>query len=112
LFASHWAQSEIMNGGLGQFYSNPTGILAPEAVVAFQQLGMNKCASVLSESMKFFGKEYPRLRSIRESTFENFYEKNGEDAIPILKEEDEMATEIEDDNGGFWDRADIYAKES
>jgi hypothetical protein len=25
LFASHWAQSEIMNGGLGQFFANKTG---------------------------------------------------------------------------------------
>lgn len=29
LHAAHWAQSEAMNGGLGQFFDNPTGILAP-----------------------------------------------------------------------------------
>lgn len=112
LFSSHWAQSEIMNGGLGQFFSNPTGVLAPEAVWAFKKLGMAKCAKILSEAMKFFGSEYPRLRVERENAFESFYEKNGNEAIPLPKEEDEMATEIEDENGGFWDTADDYAKEN
>ncbi len=112
LFASHWTQSEIMNGGLGQFFSNPTGILAPEAVWAFEKLGLPKCAVVLSKAMKFFGPEYPRSQSIREDSFELFYKLNGDDAIPLLKEEYEMATEIEDENGGFWETADSYAKEN
>ena len=112
LFSSHWTQSEIMNGGLGQFFSNSTGILAPEAVWAFQKLGMPKCAEVLSKAMNFFGAEYPRSRSIREDAFELFYKSNGDDAIPFLEEEGEMATEIEDENGGFWEIADSYAKEN
>ena len=112
LFSTHWTQSEIMNGGLSQFFSNPTGILAPEAVWGFEKLGMYKCAEVLSEAMKFFGREYPRLRAQRENAFELFYEENGDEAIPLLKEEDEMATEIEDDNGGYWGTADNYAKEN
>jgi hypothetical protein len=29
LFAAHWTQSEVMNGGLGQFFNNSTGVLAP-----------------------------------------------------------------------------------
>ena len=29
LFAAHWCQSEVRNGGLHQFFSNSTGVLAP-----------------------------------------------------------------------------------
>ena len=111
LFAAHWAQSEIMNGGLGQFFTNSTGVLAPEAVEAFNSLGMPKCASILSEAMKFFGENYPRERSAREETFQRFYEEFGGDAIPVLEYEDAMATEIEEENGGFWEAADKYANQ-
>ena len=34
LFAAHWCQSEICNGGFHQFFGNSTGVLAPEAMEA------------------------------------------------------------------------------
>jgi hypothetical protein len=109
LFAAHWAQSEIMNGGLGQFFSNPTGVLAPEAVDAFRMLGMTRCAMILSEAMAFFGNPYPRDRRIREEAFERFFEEQGEGAIPFREQEDAMAIAIEDENGGFWEAANRFA---
>jgi hypothetical protein len=30
LLSAHWCQSEVCNGGLHQFFFNPTGVLAPE----------------------------------------------------------------------------------
>lgn len=109
LFATHWAQSEVMNGGLGQFFANPTGVLAPEAVHAFRAIGMPRTAATLSDAMKFFGEPYPRDRETRESNFERFYEDHGEDAIPIREQEDIFAGQIEEENGGFWEAADRYA---
>jgi hypothetical protein len=111
LFAAHWAQSEIMNGGLGQFFTNDTGVLAPEAVEAFQALGMPKCALLLSEAMTFFGERYPRERLVRQDAFERFHEEFGADGIPLREYEDAMATEIEEENGGFWVAADKYANQ-
>ena len=32
LYAAHWCQSEVCNGGFDQFFSNTTGLLAPEAL--------------------------------------------------------------------------------
>jgi hypothetical protein len=32
LYASHWCQSEVCNGGLHQFFYNTTGLVAPEAL--------------------------------------------------------------------------------
>jgi len=111
LFATHWAQSEIMNGGLGQFFSNRTGVLAPEAVNGFNSLGMPQCSEILKSAMKFFGDTYPRDRSTREEYFEKFYEEFGEDKIPLKEYEDRMATAIEDENGGFEAAADNYANQ-
>ncbi|MGI9244851.1 MAG: DMP19 family protein [Verrucomicrobiales bacterium] len=110
LFAAHWAQSEAMNGGLGQFFSNPTGVLAPEAVDAFKSLGMPRAAATLSDAMGFFGDPYPRDSSIREGAFDRFYDEHGEDAIPIIREEEQFAELIEEENGGIWKAADLYAK--
>lgn len=112
LFAAHWTQSEVMNGGLGQFFTNPTGVLAPEAVKAFEVIGMPKCAKALNNSMKFFGHTYPRDQTIRETILDQFYKAHGEDAIPLEELEDIVATEIEDENGGFEDAAERYANQS
>lgn len=109
LFAAHWAQSEIMNGGLGQFFSNSTGVLAPEAVEAFKVIGMPNCAASLLGAMKFFGDEYPRDRLIREEILEEFHEKNGEEEIPMEEHEDAIATSLEEENDGFEAAADKYA---
>jgi hypothetical protein len=65
LFAAHWCQSEVYNGGLEQFFWNSTGVLAPEAVEGFLALGLPDCAAILKEAMAFFGAIYPRERSDR-----------------------------------------------
>lgn len=101
----------MMFSRLGQFFANNTGVLAPEAVTAFEQLGMPKTANMLRASIQFFGTPYPRDRVIREQRIELFHEQFGEDAIPLLELEDSMAVEIEEENGGFWHAANNYAQE-
>ncbi len=111
LLSSHWTQSEILNGGLGQFFSNSTGVLAPEAAHAFLMLGMPTTAKAIEGAMLFFGTPYPRDRSIRENILEDFFDKFGEDAIPLEEYEDIVATTIEEENGGFWVAADAFGKQ-
>ena len=65
LFASHFCESEVSNGGLHQFFSNPTGVLAPEAEAAFGRIGLNAAADVLRRAMAFFGEPYPRDQAAR-----------------------------------------------
>src|SRR5215216_5698235 len=62
LFASHWCQSEVRNGGFLQFFWNSTGILAPEAVIAFRAIKMPNAATLIERAMMFFGLIYPRDR--------------------------------------------------
>jgi hypothetical protein len=40
LLSAHWCYSEVCNGGFHQFFYNPTGVLAPEAVTGFRAIGM------------------------------------------------------------------------
>jgi len=40
VFAAYWLQAEVLNGGLLQFFSNDTGVLAPEAVAACRSISM------------------------------------------------------------------------
>src|SRR5262249_28683463 len=68
LYAAHWCQSEVRNGGFHQFFSNTTGLLAPEALEGFRAIGMTAWAEILAEAMKHFGKTYPRGRDNREES--------------------------------------------
>jgi Domain of unknown function (DUF4375) len=60
LFAGHWCQSEVCNGGFHKFFWNPTGILAPEALQAYQAIGIPVWAAIVKEAMQYFGEPYPR----------------------------------------------------
>jgi hypothetical protein len=65
LFAAHWCQSEVCNGGLHQFFSNSTGIVAPEALNGFRAIGLAVWVDVLGKAIQFFGEPYPREQAIR-----------------------------------------------
>jgi hypothetical protein len=65
LYAAHWCQAEVCNGGLHQFFSNTTGLLAPEALDGFRAIGAAEWADILAEAMKHFGIQYPRDRDDR-----------------------------------------------
>jgi hypothetical protein len=62
LYAAHWCQSEVCNGGLHQFFFNTTGLLAPEAAVGLSKIGANELADIVTEAQSFFGATYPRDR--------------------------------------------------
>jgi len=65
LYAAHWLVSEIINGAFPQFFSNSTGVLAPEAVAALGRMGLTPAAECAEAAMSFFGEQYPRDRGIR-----------------------------------------------
>jgi hypothetical protein len=66
LYAGHWCQSEICNGGFYQFFHNTTGLLAPEALEGYRAIGLAELAESLATAMKFFGSPYPRERADRQ----------------------------------------------
>ena len=60
LWAAHFCQSEVCNGGFHQFFQNPTGVLAPEAIRGFQMIGVHEAARIISAATAQFSAPYPR----------------------------------------------------
>lgn len=60
LLAVRWCNSEVCNGGFHQFFYNPTGVLAPEAVEGFQAIGATRSSEIVAQAMRMFGRHYPR----------------------------------------------------
>lgn len=108
LFAAHWCQSEINNGGFDQFFSNSTGVLAPEGVNAFRALGMPRTADLIGEAMAAFGLPYPRERDEREDALEALWGADN-DADPFGNLDEAFFEMVETENGGFETAADHYA---
>lgn len=112
LFAAHWCQSEVRNGGLHQFFGNSTGVLAPEAVLAFRAICMPRLAAIVAEAMKWFGPEYPRMRSVRESGLDAYEADYPDEWNPFEELDNQFFDLIESENGGFEAAADAYATEN
>src|ERR1700737_1628529 len=95
LYAAHFAQSEICNGGFKQLFWNSTGVLSPEAVQGFQLIGMPRTAELLVAAMRTLGNPYPRDRKERQTRLETV----SEDILNSIDRQ--FFVEIENENGGF-----------
>ena len=109
LFAAHWPQAEILNGGLTQFFANSTGVLAPEAVEAYRLLGMPRLAAKLHEAMGWFGTSYPRERESRQTRLEEFAATYGLDPFEAM--DDEIVDLIYDEDSGLQAAALDYVRQ-
>ena len=87
IYPPYAAVAEIQNGGLAQFFDNPTGALAPEAVIGFKKLGLIELASIVEEAIAFFPEPFPRDWDERREIIDGF--------------DDEEADEDEDEND-YW----------
>ena len=70
LFAVWWCDSEVCNGGFHQFFSNSTGVLAPEAAEGFRAIALNECAELVEAAIKMFDEPYPRDQEARLAVLE------------------------------------------
>jgi hypothetical protein len=109
LFAAHWCQSEVCNGGFHQFFKNPSGVLAPEAAAGFQAIGMPKCASVISKAMQFFGTPYPRNQVDRQKALSAIPGESRAEWDPFFKLDDVFYELLDNEAGGFAAAADLYS---
>ena len=116
LLASHWLQSEVLNGGFAQFCSNSTGVLAPEARDGFKAIGMPQVAALVDQYLIFWDGEYPRDRSERLDLWEKLcaqrygVNKYGESLSDGFDELDVSFSKlVTTENGGFKKSASAYA---
>jgi hypothetical protein len=78
LLSAHWLYSEVCNGGFHQFFSNSSGVLAPEALAGLRALGLAELGAVAADAMAFFPAPYPRDQMIRSALLDRYAE--GSDA--------------------------------
>ena len=103
LFAAHFCQSEVCNGGFNQFFANSTGVLAPEAIEGFKAIGQDFVANLIQQACSLFGEPFPRERLLRQSKLEAI-------DLALLKSlNQKFYGIIGSENGGFEAAADNYA---
>ncbi len=107
LFAAHWLYSEVCNGGFHQFFSNPTGVLAPEAAEGFRAIGLEDCAAVIEESIGFFGSSYRREQEKRNEILDSVSGSTREEGDPFVRLDERFYKLVEGDR--FFKAADEYA---
>ncbi|KQZ03219.1 hypothetical protein ASD21_20670 [Caulobacter sp. Root1455] len=117
LLLADLTMGEVCNGGFWQYFSNSSGIVAPEAVAAFDTLGLPNMANMVRATMGFFGADYPREREQRQAALKAHDEAHrtkenaGLEYLSPFEAADEafymlMAAE----GGGFDVAADRYAQ--
>jgi hypothetical protein len=104
LYAAHFCQSEVCNGGFGQFFWNSTGVLAPEAVKGFAAIGQPQVANIVEKAMALLGSPYLRDRKARQEALQA--PRNAGDFAPL---EDEFYRLLRTENGGYESAANGYA---
>ena len=109
LFAAHWCESEVSNGGLHQFFMNPTGVLAPEAADAFRKIGLQDAAAVLERAMGFFGVPYPRLQQDRVDRLETLTGATRLECDPFVRFDDDLYAAFGQDHQRLYDALDSIA---
>jgi hypothetical protein len=111
LLAAHWCYSEVCNGGFYQFFTNPTGVLAPEAALGFRAMGLPACAAVIEQAIGFFGAPYPREQARRSAVLERRPGATREEWDPFYQLDEQFYSRCEIEAGGFAMAADQYANQ-
>jgi hypothetical protein len=121
LYSAHFCRSEICNGGFTQFFSNSTGVLAPEAVSGFALIGQPKIAKIVQRAMDLLCLPYLRNREDRQKALTKMISIAGNrgsenDALAGYRNviafeplEDEFYSLIDVEDGGFETAAGNYA---
>jgi len=65
-----WYIAEVNNGGHDQFYFNSTGIVWPDAIAAFDAIGLSDGADIVRQSAQRLGGAPARDRSERQNQLE------------------------------------------
>lgn len=112
LYAAHFCESEVSNGGLHQFFMNSTGVLAPEAVEAFRHLGFNETARIVTEAMGFFGEPYPRDQAERQARLQAVEGEERSEWDPFFSLDDRFYESLGPEHTALFDALDSHARSS
>ena len=71
VYAALWYMSEVNNGGHHQFFFNSTGIVWPDALEAFREIGLPEVADIIADSGRRLGGTPSRDRSERQAQLDS-----------------------------------------
>lgn len=94
LLATHWFLSEMLNGGIAQFFDNPTCVVAERAMSGFRKMDLPQVADAIEQAIR-------KLESAPEDWTSEIFEP----------EEKTIYAVGGSDLGKIYDRMDAYAKE-
>ena len=113
LLTTHWVVSEVSNGGFHQLFTNPTGVLVPEAVAGFRSMALVQLADITAEAASFFGEIYPRDQMARIEALERYAacSASPDDWNPFERLDDEFYSAFDLGGGqdAYTSSADIHA---
>jgi hypothetical protein len=110
LLAIKWCESEVCNGGFHQFFGNPTGVLAPEAVLGFRAIGMPALADLVEQAMVVLDTPYPREQEQRRRFLDGIPGEHPKEWDPFFDLNDAFYAAMGDDS--LCDAADAYAAQT
>ena len=87
-YATWWLEAEVNNGGFNQYFWNPYGYWAEDAIAAFEEYGADEYAEVTKKAVTLFLSEVETHREFRElGTLEAFSESYRHTALGDLDKE-------------------------
>ena len=114
LLTTHWVISEVCNGGFHQLFTNPTGVVVPEAISGFNSMGLVELCEIVSQASSFFGDNYPREQIVRIQALDRYAARSGnpDDWNPFETLDDQLYTALENEDEGdaYTCRANAYAE--
>jgi len=100
LLAVDWLSKEVYNGGIDQFLTNTTGVLAHEALEGFRMMGRERYAKILAPVFQLFpGGRVPKdheerraaVRALPEKTRKRVFSKFDEEFYNLMEVDDPIA---------------------
>jgi hypothetical protein len=110
LWATSYGKSDIENGGFHQFFTNSTGVFAPEMIEWFNRADLAQTASVMQAAIAKFGNAFPRARHAREEFLARFEGDSQEEWDPFYALSDEFYDSLPSDR--FDAAADRWLRET
>jgi hypothetical protein len=85
LYALHWTNSEVCNGGFHQYFTNSTGMLTPDALFGARLVRATEYATTIERAASIFGPEVPSVHEERRAHLQRL----DKDGTAVLDECDE-----------------------
>lgn len=112
LAATSYGRADIVNGGFHQFFTNSTGVFAPEMVEWFDRAELHEAAAILSEAIAVFGDAYPRSQAARQEVLGRLTGESRAEWDPFCSLDDRFYATIPLDTEVFDTAADRWLRDT